>query len=133
MKSATGPGRDPHRAPVSALRARSCIPAPINFKNVPPFIMCRRPVRLMVTDSPRRSRSRPRIQLHRVCVTISHTERRSATRALPVLYIRSARFNTLNRGSRKRPTRMLRRSYAEKKIASKFFYFLLRNVGVNYC
>lgn len=34
---------------------RSCIPAPINFKNAPPFITSRHPARLMVTDSPWRS------------------------------------------------------------------------------
>lgn len=33
-------------------RIQSCIPAPINFKNAPPFITSRHPARLMVTDSP---------------------------------------------------------------------------------
>jgi len=53
--------RDRPTMPISyrptGARIQSCIPAPINFKNAPPFIISRHPVRLMVTDSPWRSRS----------------------------------------------------------------------------
>lgn len=42
--------------PSAGGKIRSYIPAPINFKNASPFITSRRFARLMVTDSPWRSR-----------------------------------------------------------------------------
>lgn len=43
--------------PSTGGKIRSYIPAPINFKNASPFITSRHLIRLMVTDSPWRSRS----------------------------------------------------------------------------